>query len=143
MKEYMEQAMAMVTAQANVKAMTPAEMIEEVKEVAEGLQKLFEGETEPEVTGFVVDPKKAIKEQSITCCECGWKGKVLTSKHLAKHGMTKAEYIEKYGYKKGQALCCKANSKMRKEQMAKNKIWTKVGKGKKAGTKKAAPKKVS
>lgn len=128
MKEFMEQAMAMVQAQAGVRPMTPAEMIAEVAEVAKGLAALAGGdiEAESEIQEPAIDPKKAIKMNSVTCVECGAQFKVLTKKHLALHGLTPDEYREKWGYKKRTPLICKKLAKDRRDQMAKMKIWEKA-----------------
>ncbi len=135
--------MAMVQAQAGVKQMTPAEMIAMVKELADGLAKLSSSDAadaaaEEEAEGPAYDPKKAIKQNSIICVECGKSFKILGKKHLATHGLTPNEYREKHGYKKGTALVCKSLAKQRKEKMASMKIWEKVeSRGKKAAAKKA------
>ena len=75
-----------------------------------------------------MDPKKAIKEKSVTCLECGKSFKVITKKHLTTHDLTTEEYREKYGYKKGTALIAKALSKARKKKMQEMQLWTKKGK---------------
>ena len=142
---YFDQAMAMVQAQAGVKQMTPVEMIAMVKELADGLAKLAACEdtemcAEESVEGPVVDPKKAIKQNSILCVECGKSFKILGKKHLATHGLTPDEYREKHGYKKGTALVCKSLAKQRKEKMAAMKIWEKVESRGKKGVKKAEKK---
>ncbi|WP_308483160.1 MucR family transcriptional regulator [Desulfovibrio psychrotolerans] len=140
---YFDQAMAMVQAQAGVKQMTPAEMIAMVKDLAEGLAKLSGSEVaecvcEEAAEGPVVDPKKAIKQNSIICVECGKSFKILGKKHLATHGLTPNEYREKHGYKKGTALVCKSLAKQRKEKMASMRIWEKVeSRGKKSTAKPA------
>ena len=128
MKEFMEQAMAMVQAQAGVRPMTPEEMLAEVAEIAKGLAALADGstETKTEVQEPVIDPKKAIKMNSVICVECGAEFKILTKKHLALHGLTPAEYREKWGYGKRTPLVCKKLAKQRREKMAEMKIWEKV-----------------
>lgn len=142
---FFDQAMAMVQAQAGVKQMTPTEMIAMVKELAEGLAKLSSCDVVEEVVeevfeGPSIDPKKAIKQNSIVCVECGKIFKILGKKHLATHGLTPNEYREKYGYKKGTALVCKSLAKQRKEKMASMKIWEKVESRGKKGAKKAEKK---
>ncbi len=53
------------------------------------------------------EPMKQIEAQqhtktrkSVKCAICGKEGKVLTSKHLASHGLTREEYMEKFGVTK-------------------------------------------
>ena len=70
-----------------------------------------------------VDPKKAIREKSVICLECGKKFKVLTKKHLATHGLTPAEYKDKWGFKKTQALVDKSLARARKNKMQEMQLW--------------------
>jgi predicted transcriptional regulator len=72
-----------------------------------------------------VDPKKAIREKSVICLECGKSFKVLTKKHLASHGLTPEEYKEKWGYKKGTSLVAKALARERRRKMKDMKLWEK------------------
>lgn len=127
---YFEQAMAMVQAQAGVKMMSPVEMIAMVKEIAGGLASLTSCESgadgEPTAVEPACDPKKAIKQNSVTCLECGAKFKIIGKKHLATHGLTPDEYREKYGMKKGTPLVCKALAEQRREKMKSMKIWEKL-----------------
>lgn len=128
MSSYVKDAFEIVKAQASVRNMTAEEILSMTKNVAEGLQAVAEGNTNPAVQEPACDPKKAIREQSITCLECGKKFKVLTKKHLMNdHGLTPAEYKEKWGYKKGQALVCKSLAKARREKMANMKLWERRG----------------
>lgn len=124
---YFEQAMAMVQAQAGVKQMTPMEMIAMVREIADGLAGLSVAQPveEAPVAEPACDPKKAIRENSIICLECGASAKTLGKKHLATHGLTPEEYRAKYGYKKGKGLVCKSLSRLRKEKIESIKIWKK------------------
>ena len=125
-KNYQDQAMEFVKAQAAVRPMTPAEMFEMRDDIARRLKSEAEGVSDaPTQDGavLVADPKTAIRERSITCCICGEKMKIITSKHLAKHGLTPEAYNELCGYKKNQSLACKALSKMRKERITSLKLW--------------------
>ncbi len=63
------------------------------------------------------DPKKAILEKAVVCLECGKKFKVLTTKHLAQHGLTPEEYMEKWGFKKTQSLIANGLARQRKQKM--------------------------
>ena len=125
-KNYLDQAMEFVKAQASVRPMTPAEMFEMRDEVAARLKKDAEGVSDApsqEGCALVADLKTAIRERSITCCVCGEKMSLITAKHLAKHGLTPESYKEMCGYKKTQPLSCKSLSKMRKESMKKMALW--------------------
>ena len=70
-----------------------------------------------------MDPKKSIKEASITCLECGKSFKVITRKHLASHGLAPEESRAKYGFKKTQALACKSLARERRAKMKDMKLW--------------------
>ena len=132
MDEFIKQALEIVKAQAGVRPMTEEEMMSMVTKIATSLRAVAEGgvvgdagaEAAPELN---IDPKKAIKEKSVTCLECGKTFKVLTKKHLASHGLTTEEYRSKYGYKKGTPLIAKALSKARRKKMQEMQLWTKKG----------------
>jgi len=132
MDEFIKQALEIVKAQAGVRPMTEEEMMSMVTKLAMNLRGVAENgaaaeagtEASPEVN---IDPKKAIKEKSVTCLECGKTFKVLTKKHLATHGLTPEEYREKYGYKKGPPLIAKSLSKARRKKMQEMQLWTKKG----------------
>lgn len=132
MDEYVKQALEIVKAQAGIRAMTEEEMMSMVQRIASSLR----GVSEPGGTAesafdsapeLQIDPKKAIKEKSVTCLECGKNFKVLTKKHLATHGLTPEEYREKYGYKKNAPLIAKSLSKARRKKMQEMQLWTKRG----------------
>ncbi|MGX7950912.1 MucR family transcriptional regulator [Oleidesulfovibrio alaskensis] len=135
---FIDQAMEMVKAQAGVKQMTPSEMVEMTREIAEGLAKLAAGGEEhaETVQKPFIDPKKAIRLNYVICVECGARFKVLSKKHLESHALTPDEYREKWGYKKGTSLVCKSLTQQRREKMASTKIWEKAGKKGKAAEKK-------
>ncbi|MBU1247553.1 MAG: MucR family transcriptional regulator [Proteobacteria bacterium] len=126
MQEYTEQALALVKAQAGVRVMTPDEILDMTRNLAAKLQAIAEGaDGKEEAAEFAYEPKKAIKLNSIICCECGKTCKMLTKQHLATHGLTPAEYREKCGYKPKQSLSCRALTKQRKDRMAGMRIWEK------------------
>lgn len=128
MDEFVKQALEIVKAQAGVRAMTEEEMMSMVVRIASSL-KSVSGE-EPGVEGEPVgpkfgDPKKAIKDKSITCLECGKVFKVITKKHLATHDLTTADYRKKHGYKKGTPLIAKSLAKARRAKMQEMQLWKK------------------
>ena len=126
MEEYLQSALEIVKAQAGSRPMTEEEILSMVKSVASGIAALTTGQPVPgkeETTAPAMDPKKAIKEASITCLECGKSFKVITRKHLASHGLTPEEYRAKYGFKKTQALACKSLARERRAKMKDMKLW--------------------
>lgn len=122
--EIMQHATDIVKIQAGVKPMTADEITAMLVHVARGIE-VAAGGGVPAVESMrpALDPKKSIKEASITCLECGRSMKVITKKHLATHGITPAEYRAKYGYKKTQALACKSLARERRKTMQKSKLW--------------------
>jgi len=126
MEDYLQSAMEIVKAQAGSRAMTEDEIISMIRSVAKGIAGIASGQIVPDVvenTATAMDPKKAIKESSVTCLECGKSFKVLTKKHLIHHGLTPDDYKAKYGYKKTQALCAKSLVRDRRAKMKDMKLW--------------------
>jgi len=128
MENHVKEALEIVKAQASVRNMTEEEINSMIKSLSEGIQKASqesvheqaEQEQQP-----AADPKKAIKEKSITCLECGKSFKVITRKHLDKHGLTPEDYKARWGYKKNQSLVCKALARERRKKMQDMELWKK------------------
>ena len=132
MEEYVQQALEIVKAQASVRNMDENEMTsmienlsKELKTIVEGGASGGEGEAPQEPA---VDPKKAVREKSVVCLECGKKFKVLTKKHLATHDLTPEEYKEKWGFKKNAPLIAKDLARQRKKKMNEMQLWKKRSK---------------
>ena len=129
MEEYVKCALEIVKAQASVRTMTDEEITSMVRRLAAGIRDIsgdaLEGEAEQVVD---MDPKKAVKEKSVTCLECGKSFKVITKKHLATHGLTPEEYKAKHGYKKSMPLVCKSLQRDRRKKMKDMRLWEKKGK---------------
>lgn len=128
MEEYVKEALEIVKAQASVRNMTEEEIASMVKTLAESIKGLADASEEGQQPGGAqqpaVDPKKAIREKSVVCLECGKTFKVLTKRHLANHELTPIEYKQKWGYKKGTALICKSLARDRRKKMQEMKLWT-------------------
>ncbi|NCD25737.1 MAG: transcriptional regulator [Deltaproteobacteria bacterium] len=125
MEDYMKQALEIVKAQASVRTMTEEEITSMLRALTSGIQAMTEGTTPTADVEPAVDPKNAIREKSVICCECGKSFKVLTKRHIASHGMTVEEYKEKYGYKKGTSLVAKSLARERRKTMQGMKLWEK------------------
>lgn len=125
MENYLKEALDIVKAQASVRIMTEDEITVMVRKLAESIRGMCDGAGGLLDDGDVVslDPKKAIKEKSITCVECGKTFKILTKKHLSTHGLTPESYREKNGYKKGMPLVCKSLQRERRKKMRDMKLW--------------------
>ena len=130
MNEHLKQALDIVKAQASIRNMTEEEITSMVQGLSASLRGLSsDGAIEENGGGDAIAPqadlKKTIKERSIVCLECGKGMKILTAKHLAKHGLTPAEYREKWGYPKNMPLVCKALQRERRKKMKDMKLWEK------------------
>ena len=115
MENYLKQAIEIVKAQASVRNMNEEEITSMIKALAESIRGAAEGVAPAVATEAAVDPKNAIREKSVICCECGKSFKVLTKRHLATHELTPDQYREKYGYKKGTSLVAKTLARSRRE----------------------------
>ncbi|MCF8106046.1 MAG: MucR family transcriptional regulator [Desulfohalobiaceae bacterium] len=128
MEEYVKEALKIVKAQASVRNMTEEEIASMVKTLAGSIKDLAEASEETAPAGTAakpaLEPKKAIREKSVVCLECGKTFKVLTKKHLANHDLTPVQYKERWGYKKGTALICKSLARDRRKKMQEMKLWT-------------------
>ncbi len=128
MEDHVKQALEIVKAQASVRNMTEEEINSMIKSLSEGIQKASQGTAEEQASEEqhpAVDPKKAIREKSIVCLECGKSFKVITKKHLAKHDVTPEAYKEKWGYKKNQSLVAKSLARERRKKMQEMELWKK------------------
>lgn len=68
---------------------------------------------------LVVKPQEAITDAHIKCCICGEEKTILTSKHLAKHGISVEDYKALCGYDKKQSLMSKKRAEQAKIIIAK------------------------
>ncbi len=127
MEDHLKQALEIVKAQASVRNMTEEEINSMIMTVSKGIQSvLAQSETlEKQEAEPAVDPKKSIKERSIACLECGKQFRVMTKKHLAKHGLTPEEYKKKWGFKPKTSLICKSLSRERRNKMKDMELWKK------------------
>jgi predicted transcriptional regulator len=127
MEEYVQEALEIVKAQAGVRNMTEEEIASMVKTLSESIKSVSQGEAPQEGAQGkqepAVDPKKAIREKSVVCLECGKTFKVLTKRHLAAHNLTPEEYKQKWGYRKNQALIAKGLARDRKKKMQEMQLW--------------------
>ncbi len=128
MDDYLKEALDIVKAQASVRIMAEDEIISMVRRLSSDIKNVAEGEScvEELVSADVQsDPRKSIKEKSITCLECGKTFKILPRKHLASHGLDAVEYREKWGLKKDTPLVCKGLQRERRKKMKDMKLWEK------------------
>lgn len=132
MDDFLKEALEIVKAQASVRNMTEEEIISMVKSLAGGIQAIGASEG-GEAFNPAEDPKKAVKEKTIVCLDCGKSFKILTKKHLSTHGLTPDQYREKWDYPKKMPLVCKSLQRERRKKMKDMRLWEKrtgMGKGK-------------
>lgn len=128
MDDHLKEALDIVKAQASVRIMSEDEIISMVRRLSADIKTVAEGDGGiEELPGADAqgDPRKSIKEKSITCMECGKTFKILTRKHLAGHGLDAPEYREKWGLKKDTPLVCKGLQRERRKKMKDMKLWEK------------------
>ncbi|WP_290924171.1 MucR family transcriptional regulator [Halodesulfovibrio sp.] len=124
MESYLKEALEIVKAQASVRTMTEEEITTMVRKLAGGIKEISAScAVDDDSASKMIDPKKAIKEKSITCVECGKSFKILTKKHLATHGLTPEEYRARCGYKKNTPLVCKSLQRERRKKMKDMRLW--------------------
>lgn len=119
MDDYLKEALEIAKAQASVRVMKEEEITAFVQKVTQGIRVVAETEQPVEMSTeeMVLEGRKSVKEKSVICLECGKNFKVLTKRHLATHGISTDEYREKWGFKKGSALVCKALQRERRKKM--------------------------
>ena len=123
MEIHLKEALEIVKAQASVRVMTEEEIVGMVSKLSESIRAISGNNETTVEEAEEIDPKKAIKEKSITCVVCGKSFKLLTKKHLASHELTVEEYRERYGYKKGTPLTSKALQRLRRKKMQEMRLW--------------------
>lgn len=133
MDELTIQAIEIVKIQASIREMTEEEINTMIDSVSKHIKKIINQSAEEFNTDSIVppvDPKKAIREKSIVCLECGKSFKMITKKHLAKHNLAAEDYKKKWGYNKNISLSCKSLSRDRRKRIKNMEIW-KLKKGNK------------
>ena len=128
MDECLQAALDIAKAQASVSVMTEDQLAEYVQNVAHKIRNIQAGtlESQQETVLNTVTPeqaKKSIRENTISCLICGKKCRVLTKRHLEKHGVTAKEYREHFGLKKDTPLVAKSLLRERRSKMEELRLW--------------------
>ncbi|MGD0970169.1 MAG: MucR family transcriptional regulator [Desulfobaccales bacterium] len=134
-----------ITSHASMSELSPAELVEEIKEVYNVLSSLEGGKVIPEImapkkgegSAEVKKPsiplKDIVTQKHVVCLECGKKMRTLKSHIRKAHGLMPKEYFKRFALDpKKYPLVCKEYSKQR-SKMAKDR-----GFGSKGGRKKAS-----
>ena len=116
-KSLYELAAEIVAAQASAAKLSAEEINALINQTYESLKnvKADEEGAPAEEAAPAMKPKDSIKQNSVTCLECGKKFKILTKRHLADHDLTPKEYKAKYGFKARQPLSAKSLSAKRRK----------------------------
>lgn len=127
MQDYLQSAIDIAKAQASVRVMNEHEVISYIKKISKDIRATYNVEVSTEIdeNQVTLNPKNSVKENKVTCLECGKTFRMLTKRHLAKHGMDKEEYLEKWGLKKKTSLTCKSLHRKRRKKMNEMKLWEK------------------
>ena len=126
MEEHVKQALEIVKAQAGFRTMTAEELCSMLKAVSAAIQNILpqaNSVNSPYTEGM--DLGSLARDSGITCLECHKSFKMLTHKHMATHGLTPAEYREKWGYAKNAPLVCKSLQRKRRKKIKDIKLWEK------------------
>jgi len=132
-KSLTEMASEIVAAQASHTVMAADEMVAALKKTFDALKniKTIE-EGGPEADAPPVEPRKSIQRNYIINLEDGKKYKQLTTRTLAKYGLTPAEYRKKWGFSARQPLAAKALSAKRRKTAKALGLGEKLQKARKA-----------
>ena len=132
-KSLTEMASEIVAAQASHAVMGADEMVAALKKTFDALKniKTIE-EGGPEADAPPVEPRKSIQRNYIINLEDGKKYKQLTTRTLAKFGLTPAEYRKKWGFSTRQPLAAKALSAKRRKTAKALGLGEKLQKARKA-----------
>ena len=125
MDDYLKQAIELVKAQSSVRVMQEEEMIAMIRTLTASLRNLEKTSAEEVEEPVMPEPSRSIKEKSITCLECGKTFKLITRKHLAKHGLDADAYRRKWGLKSDTPLVCKSIQRGRRKKMKDMRLWEK------------------
>jgi len=126
MDDYLKLAIELATAQASVRVMQEEELVNMIRSLSSSLKKMSDDETDAEgEESLRSNPSRSIKEKTVTCLECGKVFKLITSKHLAQHGLDADAYRRKWGLKPDIPLVCKSLQRTRRKKMKDMKLWEK------------------
>ena len=126
MEEHVKQALEIVKAQAGFRIMNEEEICAMIRDLSASIQQLLlRNDSAPSLPNDRAGVDRTPKDNAIVCLECLKSFKMLTHKHMATHGLTSAEYREKWGYAKDTPLVCKSLRRKRRKKMKDIKLWEK------------------
>ena len=126
MEDHILMALDIIKAQAGFRSMTEEELCTMVRSLSASIKTLLD---ESSGAASLNDERAGVdrtpKENTIVCMECLKSFKMLTHKHMARHGLTPDQYRAKWGYPKNAPLVCKALQRLRRKRMKDIKLWEK------------------
>jgi predicted transcriptional regulator len=136
MATILEMAADIVAAHASTTNMTKEELVSELNDIYNALNRLEKGEvlTEPaeEESGPAVSRKKAFGRDKIYCMICG-KGMKTLARHLkTSHDMTASEYRKQFDIPRSQSLAAKSYSEKRRQMAIDRGLGEKLAKARAA-----------
>lgn len=125
MDDHLKIAIELAKSQASVRVMQEDEIMTMIQSLAASLKTLTGECGCPSDDTPAGSNTGSIKEKTITCLECGKSFKLITKKHLAKHGLDADSYRQKWGLKSDTPLVCKSLQRVRRKKMKTMKLWEK------------------
>ena len=125
MDDHLKIAIELAKSQASVRVMQEDEIMTMIQSLAASLKTLTGECGCPSDDTPAGSNAGSIKEKTITCLECGKSFKLITKKHLAKHGLDADSYRQKWGLKSDTPLVCKSLKRVRRKKMKTMKLWEK------------------
>lgn len=123
MTDFSKEVLDIVKMQVAVRAMTEEEIVTFMQKITVGIKKIANGT----MLNAGMSEQNSVRERSIICLECGKSAKILTHRHLAKHGLDASSYRAKWGFKWDAPLMCKALRRARRKKRCKNDVVVEQG----------------
>ena len=121
MDDYLKEALDIAKAQAGVRVMTEDEITTLVSRLSAQFKNIHS--SSPSLPDK--DGRRSIREKNVICMECGKSFRILTKRHLVRHGLTTDEYREKWGIDRNKPLVSKSLQKERRKKMQEIRLWEK------------------
>ncbi len=107
---------SLVAAQASRTQRTPEQLAEGLQTIYTTLMDLSQREKQLASHGdYTEEPQASIQHNQVVCLECGKAFQLLSTRHLALHGLKHRTYKEKYGIPMTQSLSARTLSARRRK----------------------------
>ena len=130
----LEMAKDLVLAQIQAHRLSPEDMHTALQDTYSSLLALHAQEASngmgavetPETPPALINWRKSITKQTVTCLACGASFKQLSVRHLRHHGLDARSYRVKYGMPPRQPLSARAVTALRKQIVQQSRPWEKA-----------------